>query len=259
MLQAVRELRSKDVEALLEEDSGLLSYRDDRGRNWLHICCSVNVSETKLPPGQSLRTAHVLLQAGLDVNQEAFSENNWRATPLWYAIARGQNLMLARHLLERGSDPNHCLWAAAYSDDVEAIELLVKRGADIDPVTEDETPFLSAVKQSHFQAAEVLLAHGANVNFQDSHGRSALHYMLKKGSDARHFLTMIRYGARGDLKDAEGHMPAEIMSRKRDPEFRRLCSRLAIGDDAGAPKRPNSRSSGGAKARAVQRGVRHGK
>jgi ankyrin repeat protein len=247
MLEAVKQLRSNDVRAALKEQPSLISYRDDRGRNLLHICCGVNVAEKKLPAIQSIRTAVALLRAGLDINQEAFSEHNWRATPLWFAISRGRNLRLARHLLKDGSDPNHCLWAAAYNDDIEAIKLLLKYGADIDPVVEDETPFLSAVKLSHFRSAQVLLAHGADVNFQNSHGMSALHYMLKKGSDKRHFLPLLRYGARGDLQNSQGDTPAEMMSRKRDPEFKRMCGLLARAEAHALS--PDARSSGGAEAR----------
>lgn len=175
VLALIKDLLWKDVGGALADQPNLLAYRDDRGRNFLHLCCGVNVKQRRLPLDRSVRTAEVLLNAGIDVNQEAFREGNWKATPLWYGIARGENLPLAKYLLRRGSDPNHCLWAAAHKDDVAAIKLLVDHGAQIDPVVEDETPFLSAVKMSHFVAAQALLEHGANVNFQDSHGMSALH------------------------------------------------------------------------------------
>src|SRR5262245_14394788 len=42
-------------------------------------------------------------------NDAAFTEENFRATPLWYAIAFGKNLELARFLLKRGSDTIACL------------------------------------------------------------------------------------------------------------------------------------------------------
>jgi uncharacterized protein len=227
MLESVKNLRWRDVEASLAAHSSLIAYRDDRGRNFLHICCGVNVSEKKLSPGDSVGTADVLLSAGIDINQEAFREHNWRATPLWYAVSRGQNLYLAKHLLQRGSDPNHCLCAAAHRDDIAAIKLLLQHGADIDAVAEDETPLLSAVKRSHCRAAAALLERGARVNFQDSRGRTALHYMLKKDSDKRHFRMLLRYGPRGDLQDEKGHTAAEIMSRKRDPDFRRMANELS--------------------------------
>ena len=114
------------LQAAAQTDPGLIEVRDGRGRSWLHVCCSVNAQARGLRPGDAVRTADALLRAGLDVNEAAFSEGSWRATPLWYAVARGQNLTLARHLLARGSDPNHCLWAAAFRDDLPAIELLVQ-------------------------------------------------------------------------------------------------------------------------------------
>jgi ankyrin repeat protein len=227
VLEAVKNLRWREVEASLATHPNLIAYRDDRGRNFLHICCGVNVREKKLSAVHSVRTADVLLSAGIDINQEAFSEYSWKATPLWYAVSRGQNLHLVKHLLQRGSDPNHCLWAAAHKDDIAAIKVLLEHGANIDPVGEDETPFLSAVKGSHFRAAEALLERGASVNFQDSNQLTALHYMLKKDSDKRHFRMMLRYGARGDLKSADGDTAAEVMSRKRDPDFKGMASELS--------------------------------
>jgi ankyrin repeat protein len=227
MLESVKNFRWREVESSLAAHPDLMAYRDDRGRNFLHICCGVDVSRKKLSPGHSVRTADVLLNAGIDINQEAFREDHWKATPLWYAVSRGQNLHLAKHLLQRGSNPNHCLWSAAFRDDIAAITLLLEHGADIDPVTEDETPFLSAVKGSHFRAAEAFLERGANVNFQDSQGMTALHYMLKKDSDKRQFRMLLRHGARGDLKNNKGDTAAEIMSRKRDPAFKSMANELS--------------------------------
>ena len=212
----------REIGKLLAESPSLIGVRDPRGRNWLHVCCSVNPKSRGLHAGDAVRTADVLLHAGLDIDEPAFSEGNWRATPLWYAVARGQNLTLARHLLERGAGPNHCLWAAAYRDDLPAIKLLVAAGADVDPVTEDETPFLSAVKRSRFRAAKLLLELGANVDFQDRRGMTALHYMLRKGSDKRHLRMVIARGARLDLADRKGATAAEILRRKRDPALQRL-------------------------------------
>jgi hypothetical protein len=51
----------------------------------------VKVREKTLSPADSIRTADVLLKAGIDVSQEAFREQNWKATPLWYAVSRGEN------------------------------------------------------------------------------------------------------------------------------------------------------------------------
>lgn len=229
MLECVRGLQWRAVAEALAETPELSEVRDERGRSWLHVCCSVDPKARGLRAADAVRTADILIDAGLRLDEAAFREGDWKATPLWYAVARGRNHALAKHLLERGSDPEHCLWAAAFNDDVAAIEMLVAAGARVDPVTEDETPFLGAVKTSHFRAAKRLLELGADVDFRDRRGMTALHYMLRKGSDLRHFRTLALHGARGDIPGPRGATAAEILRRKRDPAFRKLADRLATG------------------------------
>ena len=109
MIELVRSHDGEAVERGVAENSALLDYRDERGRNWLHLCC---MAVPKKSSGPSLRTAAILLRH-YDLNGPAFVEGNWKATPLWHAIAFGRNLPLADFLISRGSDPNHCLFAAA--------------------------------------------------------------------------------------------------------------------------------------------------
>ncbi len=226
----VKEFKWKEADRALAERPNLLSLRDERGRNWLHLCCGVNPKPGKIKAEDSVKTAEVLLRRGLDINQEAFSEGDWKATPLWYAIARGENLMLAEFLLKRGSSPDYCLWAAAFVENIEAIRLLARHGANVnDPSVVEESPFLGAIKWSHFKSAEELLKLGADVDYQDSTGMTALHYMLKKGSDKRFFTMLTAHGARGDIKNKDGLTAAELMRKKKDPQFRRMADQLRIG------------------------------
>lgn len=222
----MKDLKWKEIAQGLSENPVLLSVRDDRGRNWLHLACAVKIKERGLRVSDSIKTAEVLLKAGLDINQEAFQEPDFKATPLWYAIAHGQNLKLAEFLLQRGSVPHYCMWAAAYNNDAPAIRLLVANGAEINASAEDATPFLFAIQWSRFAAAEQLLKLGADVNAQNSKKMTALHYLLKKGSDKKYVRMLIQHGARGDLTNASGASAAEIMSRKKDPEFRRMSAQL---------------------------------
>jgi ankyrin repeat protein len=228
MLPLVTGFKWKEVEAALKANPSLLAVRDKRGRSWLHICCATNIEKRKLKSSDGVRTAEVLLTAGLDINEAAFTEEDFRATPLWYSVGFSKNRPLTEYLLKRGCDPNYCLWAAAFNNDVAAIRLLIEHGARIDSVAEDATPFLFAIQWSHFPAAEELLKLGADVNFQDSRGRTALHCMLKKGSDRKHILTILKYGARLDLKDAKGVTTAEIMRKKRDPAYRAIVASNAV-------------------------------
>ncbi len=227
MLGLVKGLRWRDVREALASNPALIDVRDKRGRNWLHLACGVDIT-TRAPGASrdSVKTAEVLLSCGLDINEPAFTEGNWKATPLWYAVAFGKNHNLAGFLLERGSDPNHCLHAAVFNNDVAAIRLLVKNGAAIDPDVEDGTPFFFGIQWSRFAGALEMLKHGANPNYQNSKGVTALHCMLKKGCDTKYISAVLKHRARVDIPNRQGLTAAAIMTRKKDPAYRRLLAAL---------------------------------
>jgi|TARA_B100000315_G_scaffold249143_1_gene279932 hypothetical protein len=228
-LQAlIKEFRVEEVSHGLAEKPRLLGLRDARGRNWLHLTASVDIArKSDLDPQRSVQLAASLLDLGLDVNTPAFTEGAWEATPLWYAVGRGHNYALASFLLEVGSTAEHCLWAAAFDEDLAMLKLLVGAGASLEAVAEYETPLLGAVRYSKFKAVKFLLAAGSDPDFQDVHGMTALHYMLKKNSDSRHYDMFLEHGARGNIADRDGRTAAEIMARKRDPYFHRVAQSLA--------------------------------
>ena len=223
LFQAIKALDVDAVAALLDAQPELIRVIDDRRRNPLHFLCSLPADPRTST--RALALARRLLDAGLDVNAPAFVEGVFQATPLWYAISRGQNLPLARFLLKHGSTPENSLWAAAFADNVEAIDLLVKSGASLDPVVEDETPFLGAIKWSRFTAAERLLRHGANVNFQNSKGVTALHMVLKKNSDRKHVEMLLRHGADPTIRSKDGKTSLDLVARRRDKTYFDLLSR----------------------------------
>ncbi len=222
LTESVRRHRIEEVREGLATRPDLLGHRDERGRNWLHLACAT--------PGTGIAMAELLLGLGLGIDDAAFTEGEWRATPLWFAVAHGANRPLAEHLLEAGSDPNHCLFAAAWNEDRATIRLLLAHGADIEEgAGRGETPLLGAVGWSRFGPAEELLIGGANPDARDGKGRTALHLMLKKGSAAEHFAMFVRAGARGDIADEEGRTAAAILGRKRDPAWWEIAEALATG------------------------------
>ena len=223
LFAAIRALDVEAVPRLFGAQPDLLRVTDDRRRNPLHFLCSLPADPKT--SARALTLARRLLDAGIDVNVPAFVEGAFQATPLWYAISRGRNLPMARLLLERGSSPENALWAAAFAADVEAIDLLVRHGASLDPVAEDETPFLGAIKWSRFTAAERLLKHGADVNFQNSKGLTALHMVLKKNSDRRHVEMLLRHGADPTLRSRDGKNPLDLVRNRRDKTLFTLLSR----------------------------------
>ncbi len=225
MLPLVRAFDWKAIDTGFREKPQLIAHRDDRRRNWLHICCATRLDGRA--PVLSLRTADVLMAHGIDLHDHAFTEGRWRATPVWFCVAYGQSLKLAEHLMKLGASPQYSLYAAAYNRDCDAIRLLCRYGADIEePSGGGSTPLLGAIGWSHFEAAEAMLQCGADVNAQDDRGMTAAHMMLKKGSEYEHFELLARYSARFDLPDKQGLTAPESMSRKRDPRFRVLASKV---------------------------------
>ena len=230
LARLVRSFDSAGIRAALSERPDLLDHRDDRGRNWLHLTASISIPDhPELDVDGSVAIAELLIEAGLPIDGPAFVEGTWAATPLWSAVARGRNPRLVGWLLDAGASPEHCLWAAAFRDDEAMLRLLVARGASLEAVAEGETPLLGAVKVSRFRAAAVLLELGADPDFIDAGGMTALHYMLRKGSDAEHVALFACHGARGDIPGPDGRTAAEWLRKKRDPAYRMLAESLAVG------------------------------
>lgn len=224
--ESVRAFRWQEVGEGLDARPDLLSVTDERGRNWLHHCCRSPLDEGD--PTNSIRTADLLLERGLGLDTPAFLEGEWQATPLWFAIAWGKNLALAEHLLDLGANPNFCLFAAAWNHDRAAIRLLLARGADIEEgAGRGETPLMGAVAWSRFGPAEELLIGGADPDYRNVKGMTALHMMLKKGSAPEPIAMFARHGARGDIPGPDGRTAADILRRKKDPAYRALADQLA--------------------------------
>ena len=228
LLALLKDLDWRAVKAALEERPDLRGYRGDKGENLLHTCCGIDIEKRGLRGGDSVKMAGVLLDASFDINREAFTEGEWKATPLWCAIGRGKNLELAKYLLKRGADPEHCLWAAAFNNSPAAVRLLANARAVVDPPG-GETPFLFAVRWSHFESAKALLDAGADVNFQDRDGKTALHYVLKKRSPPKYVHMLLERGARLDVSDAAGVTAGSMLSRMRSPEYQKLAKEYCAG------------------------------
>ena len=64
LLEAVQAFDWKALNAGLKERPDLLSHREERAKNWLHVLCSTKLKGRK--PAASIKTADVLLERGID-------------------------------------------------------------------------------------------------------------------------------------------------------------------------------------------------
>ena len=74
-----------------------------------------------------------------------------------------------------------------------------------------------------------LLHHGANVNFQNSKGVTALHLVLKKNSDRPHVLMLLRHGADPTIASRDGKSPLDLVRNRRDKAYFNLLSGSRAG------------------------------
>ncbi len=83
---------------------------------------------------------------------------------------------------ERGFTALH---AAAFVGDVDIVQLLVDRGADIHDAQNKAgvTPLFPAIEENHRAAAELLIAAGADLSAKERHGYSLLVRAVFKDHD----------------------------------------------------------------------------
>lgn len=101
-------------------------------------------------------------------------EGDFRATPLWYAVARGENLPLVRFLLKRGADASYSLWAAVWRDDDVVCRELLNSKPRLDLRAHGETPIFYAARLKRLKTLSLLIDAGANPTITDNEDRDAL-------------------------------------------------------------------------------------
>jgi ankyrin repeat protein len=106
--------------------------------------------------------------------------------------ARSNCLDVVKNLVELGADVNvlgedgHTpLWQAAFSQNQQAIEFLLLAGAQVNVSDcHGKTPLQAALHQKGGTlAAQVLIAHGADVNATDQRGLRAIHIAAAQSND----------------------------------------------------------------------------
>lgn len=96
------------------------------------------------------------------------------------------------------------LMLAAYYGHEEMASYLVKNGALIDGKSKYGTPIMAATVKNNETIVDVLLAHGADPNIQDTNGKNALLYCATFGLNTI-AEKLLKAGANANLKDNTGN------------------------------------------------------
>ena len=110
------------------------------------------------------------------------------------------------------------MFAAGWWGDIASLKLLIRAGAPIDIVV-GVTPFLACWCWKKFDAAKFLAENGADVNYQDQKGKTALHHGVEKEFTPALLKWLVDHGASPDIKDRDGVSPRAKASRKRNKRF----------------------------------------
>jgi uncharacterized protein len=165
------------VAALLAAAPELVAANDPQGHTALHRACAVKPGHPQLVEPNGIKTITTLLEAGADLEQAVpmdEGEGDFRATPLWYAVARGENFPLIEFLLQRGANASYSLWAAVWRDDAGVCRALLKSKPELNLRAHGETPIFYAARLQRLATLTLLIDAGADPLIPDSVGRDTV-------------------------------------------------------------------------------------
>lgn len=178
LFSAVRMWDWPAAAALIAAAPELVHASDPQGHTALHRACAVKPgSSPQLAEANGIRTVTGLLDAGADLEQAVpmdEDEGDFRATPLWYALARAENVPLVEFLLQRGANASYSLWAAVWRDDDRMCRALLKSRPQLNLKAHGETPMLYAARLKRLATLRLLIEAGADPSIRDPAGRDSV-------------------------------------------------------------------------------------
>jgi len=208
------------IEELTARDSKWFGWAEPSGKNALHYLCGLSVGDDPGKADASLQILKFLLAGGMDIDSihriEEKNCNYFPATPLWYAYAKGRNEKLYKYLLKKGANPDNCMWAISWCDDVDAAKLFIKHGAKIDEKPSLNELFLGAFAWRKYKFAEWLLTEGAEADAPGPRGMTALMFAVKRKEEDT-IRMLLKYGADPNKKSDE-RLSARKLAEEKGPK-----------------------------------------
>lgn len=219
-IQAIKDLDLDKVREMTRKDPKWFRWSEPSGKNALHYLCGLNVSDDPAKAGTSLEILEYLLKGGMEIDSiHRIEEKNcgyFPATPLWYAYAKGRNEKIYKYLLKKGANPDNCMWAISWCDDVEAAKLFIKHGAKLGENPGLNDLFLGAFAWRKYRFAGWLLTEGAEVDAPGPRGMTALMFAVKRKEEDT-IRMLLKYGADPDKKNDEG-ISARKLAEEKGPK-----------------------------------------
>ncbi len=183
------------------------------------------------------------LEKGVDVDVRRDGGDPWQQgmTPLMSAII-SQDLDTAKLLLEKGAkadaaskDGRTALIYAAGWAGADMVDLLLEQSPPLDARSSDGWTALMMASGARGEAESVrrLLARGANVDYRNKWGQTALHLAAVAGS-ADKVRLLLEAGAQVNDRDNDGRTPIVIASAN-EAELAVLDALIAAGADVNIP------------------------
>lgn len=205
------ELRRCDI-------SSLSSVRDHCGRNALHYVALAG-GYTRDHSARSLECARFLCEeVGIDPSEAQVipeGDEDFLATPLWWTISRQSNYALAKYLLDRKTSPDNCVFAASFSGELQAVELLHEYSADWNTTFNGMTCLMDLVTYNRLKLIPWLIDHGAEPTLKDRRGKTVLHHAAQRGINDEMLQLFIDHGCDPFERDKDGNTPQDLAHAKR--------------------------------------------
>jgi hypothetical protein len=214
-VRAIKVLDLDAIKALVAADPSWLTWAEESGKNGLHYLTGIK-TDSQEKQKVIVAITEFLLNSGMNINsihQIPDERRFFPATPLWYSYTRGKNKPLYSFLLRSGANPENCMFAIAWNNDLGAAKQFMKHGALIDEAPGGVTPFLSAFLWKHFDIASWFLSNGAKVNFRDFAGNTALHYAILKKFKLDQIKLLLDYSADIHILNNEGVSPYQLAQK----------------------------------------------
>jgi ankyrin repeat protein len=174
LFDAAKRWDTAAAQAVLKAAPALITASDPKGRQAIHIACATKPGGHGEPNGIATVTALLKAGASLEAEVPMPDEGDFRATPVWYALSRGENFPLVKFLLKRGADASYSLWAAVFRDDAAVMRALLATKPRLNLRAHGETPIFYAARLQRLKTLDLLIRADADPTIKDERGRDAV-------------------------------------------------------------------------------------